>query len=284
MSKTPDAWEHGGKRPNNPTQEIVETAKPRRSRQHAKDVRARSDAEPTLRWKRSRETKTAAAPMLMRAEQIDPEAWVTTLKRVREQGDLFAPFNAFREPGSATLDWYQHAGNWSNRLIHADARRAMASLLEHEHAAGSVQMCFFDPPYGMDFDARFGNDTIQRRAFVDTYEKGVHSYLDGIRETAILARELLTESGSLFMQIGDVNVHRCAMVLDEVFGPENRVTTITMATTGGGSSTKSIAKAGDYLLWYAKDREEMAFQALYEEQDVEAWCDGQTFAGGGGFP
>ena len=137
----------------------------------------------------------------------------------------------------------------------------------------------------MDFDARLGTDTIQRRAFVDTYEKGIHSYLDGIRETALLARELLTESGSLFMQIGDVNVHRCAMVLDEVFGPENRVTTITYATGGGGSSTKSLAKSGDYILQYAKNRDESerVFQLLYEEQDIEAWCDGQTFAGGGDF-
>lgn len=158
----------------------------------------------------------------------------------------------------------------------------MASLLEHEHLGGAVQMIYFDPPYGMDFDARWGTDTIQRRAFVDTYEKGIHSYLDGIRETALLARELLTESGSLFMQIGDVNVHRCAMVLDEVFGPENHVTTITYATGGGGSSTKSLAKSGDYILQYAKNRDESerVFQLLYEEQDIEAWCDGQTFAGG----
>lgn len=84
------------------------------------------------------------------------------------------------------------------------------------------------------------------------------------------------------MQIGDVNVHRCAMVLDEVFGPENRVSTITYATGGGGSSSKSISKAGDFILWYAKDVDApMRFQTLYEEQGIEEWCDTQTFAGGG---
>ena len=286
MSTNPDAYEHGGKRPNNPTLEIVQTADSERHkpRQHGKDVRDERPAEPRLRWQRARETKTTTAPMLMRAEQIDPEAWVDTLRKAPAHDDLFASFNEYRHAGRAQLEWYEHAGNWSNRLIHADARRAMASLLEHEHLGGAVQMIYFDPPYGMDFDARYGNDTIQRRAFVDTYEKGIHSYLDGIREIALLARELLAESGSLFMQIGDVNVHRCAMVLDEVFGPENRVTTITYATTGGGSSSKAIAKSADYILWYAKNRDEMAFQTLYEAQDIEAWCDGQTFAGGGDFP
>ena len=229
------------------------------------------------------ERKTAVAPMLMRAEQIDPSAWLDTLRPKNGQPDMFASFNEYREPGAARLEWYEHAGNWSNRLIHADARRAMASLLEHEHLGGSVQMVYFDPPYGMDFDAKLGNDTITRRAFIDTYDHGIHSYLDAVRETATLARELLTGSGSFFMQIGDVNVHRCAMVLDDVFGVENRVTTISYATGGGGSSTKSIAKAGDYILWYARDRDEMFFQMLYEEQDIEEWCDTHTFATGGDF-
>jgi len=283
--KKPDIYEHGGQRTNNPTVEVVQMAgrDRRKPREHKKARRAQHSDEPRLEWERAPETRTATAPMLMRAEQIDPEAWVETLRQAHGQEDLFASFNEYRQPGRAALDWYEHAGNWSNRLIHADSRRAMASLLEHEHLGGAVQMVYFDPPYGMDFDASFCNDAIQRRAFVDSYENGIHSYLDGIRETVLLARELLSESGSFFMQIGDVNVHRCAMVLDEVFGPENRVTTISYATGGGGSSTKSLAKAGDYILWYAKNRDEMAFQTLYEEQDIEAWCDGQTFAGGGIF-
>ena len=186
MSKSP-AYEHGTTRPNNPSVEAVETASEdrRKARQHRKDVRDRRPTEPRLEWDRGPERKTAVAPMLMRAEQIDPSAWLRTLRPKNGQPDMFASFNEYRQPGAARLEWYEHAGNWSNRLIHADARRAMASLLEHEHFGGSVQMVYFDPPYGMEFDAKLGNDTITRRAFIDTYDRGVHSYLDAIRDTAV---------------------------------------------------------------------------------------------------
>ncbi|MCY4059395.1 MAG: DNA methyltransferase, partial [Gammaproteobacteria bacterium] len=214
-------------------------------------------------------------------EKIDPAAWVGTLRRQSAQPDLFASFDRYENPERAKWEWYEHSGNWQNRLIHAAAKRAMASLLEHEHMAGEVQCIYFDPPYGMDFDARYMDDTVQVTAFRDSYEGGVHTYLDGIREVALLGRELLSETGSFFMQIGDVNVHRCAMVLDEVFGPENRVTTIMYATGGGGSSTRSIPKAGDFILWYAKDlAAPMIFQMLYEAESLEAWCDRQTYASG----
>lgn len=160
----------------------------------------------------------------------------------------------------------------------------MASLLHHEHLGGSVQCIYLDPPYGMDFDARYMTDTVAVCAFRDSYNNGIHSYLDTLRETLTLARELLSEAGSLFMQIGDINVHRAALVLDEVFGPEHRVSTISYATTGGGSSTKSIPKAGDYILWYARDRERMLYQQLYEEQTVEQWIETNTFATGMDLP
>ena len=141
-----------------------------------------------------------------------------------------------------------------------------------------------DPPYGMDFDARYMTDTVSVCAFRDTYLNGIHSYLDTLRETLILARELLAESGSLFMQIGDINVHRAALVLDEVFGAENRVSTISYATTGGGSSTKSIPKAGDYILWYAKNRDRLLYQPLYETQSTKEWLETNTFATGADLP
>ena len=120
----------------------------------------------------------------------------------------------------------------------------MASLLEHEQMAGEVQCIYFDPPYGMDFHGRYMDDTVQVTAFRDSYEGGIHTYLDGIREIALLARELLLDNGSFFMQIGDVNVHRCAMLLDEVFGPENRVSTIMYATGGGEVRRRVLRKPG----------------------------------------
>ena len=278
-------YQHGAQRRNNPTAEMASTSHPdrRAPKRHRTDVKeADRNRIPTLDWKRKRETKTVVAPLLGTVEKIDPSAWIDTLRRQPANLDLFASFDRYSNPQQAKWEWYEHRGNWSNRLIHADARRAMASLLEHEQMAGELQCIYFDPPYGMDFDARYMDDTVQVTAFRDSYEGGIHTYLDGIRETALLARELLSESGSFFMQIGDVNIHRCAMVLDEVFGPENHVSTITYATGSGGSSTKSISKAGDFILWYAKDFDApMFFQTLYEEQSIEAWCDSQTFAGGG---
>lgn len=272
---------------NAPTHETVQTAKPSavKGKRHRHDIKEADKSRiPTLDWDRETEHKTTYAPLLTVAEKIEPKAWLDSLKNRPDKEDLFAAFDGFQEPELAHFEWYEHTGQWHNRLIHADAKRAMASLLEHEHMAGSVQCVYFDPPYGMDFDAKFMNDALQVAAFRDTYENGIHTYLSGLRETLMLARELLAEPGSLFMQIGDVNVHRVALVLDEVFGPENRVSTITFKTTGGGSSKKGISKSADYILWYAKDRESMYFQGLYEKQSAKEWCDTQTFAGGGDFP
>ena len=278
------SYEHGAQRRNNPTAEMATTSHPERRApaRHKSDVKEKDrNRIPTLDWNRQRETKTVLAPLLSTVEKIDPTAWIETLRRQPEQRDMFGSFDRYENPERAKWDWYEHTGNWQNRLIHGASKRVMASLLEHEQMAGEVQCIYFDPPYGMDFDARYMDDTVQVTAFRDSYEGGIHTYLDGIRDIALLARELLSDTGSFFMQIGDVNVHRCAMVLDEVFGPENRVTTITYATGGGGSSTRSIPKAGDFILWYAKDSAApMHFQLLYEEQDIEDWCDTQTFAAG----
>ena len=281
---TKEVYEHGAVRQNNPTAEMTTTshAEMLKPKSHPIEVKEKDhNIIPTLDWRRKKEKKTLAAPLLNTVEKIDPRAWIDTLSKQSTEPDLFASYDRYSNPEKAKWEWYQHKGNWQNRLIHADAKRAMASLLEHEQMAGEVQCVYFDPPYGMDYDARFMDDSIQVTAFRDTYEGGIHTYLDGIRETALLARELLSETGSFFMQIGDINVHRCALILDEVFGPENHVTTIVFATTGGGSSTKSISKSGDYILWYAKNLEApMYFQNLYEEQSIEEWLDSQSSWGG----
>ena len=271
---------------NRPTHETVQASKPSAvtGKRHRLEIKEKNRSRiPTLDWDRGTEHKTTFAPLLTVTEKIEPKSWIESLKNRSGQEDMFSAFDGFDEPEKAHFEWYEHKGHWQNRLIHADAKRAMASLLEHEHMAGSVQCVYFDPPYGMDFDASFLDDALQVTAFRDTYENGIHTYLSGLRETLTLSRELLTEQGSIFMQIGDVNVHRAAVVLDEVFGPENRVSTITFKTTGGGASTKGISKSADYLLWYAKDRDSMYFQELYEDQNTEEWCRTQTFAGGGRF-
>lgn len=167
----------------------------------------------------------------------------------------------------------------------------MASLVAKEGLSGQVQMIFFDPPFGIGFKSNFQtntnnqdtatnrkglpNDTRTITAFRDTYERGIHSYLDQMHEKLALCRELLKDSGSIFVQIGDENVHRMAIVLDEVFGAENRVSQITFATTGGGSS-KTLPAAANYLLWYAKDISQLKYHQVYEKLDrkglLETWA------------
>jgi len=272
---------HGARRANAPSVQVAERSNPDRlkAKPHSREIRE-ARGEPTLRWQRGENGKTTHAPLLAVNEKIDPARWLESLRKHSDRESLF-DFDGYEDPDSALFDWYRHSGNWSNRLVHADSKRAMASLLEHEHMAGQVQMIYFDPPYGMDFDAKHADDVLSVTAFRDTYDRGIHSYLDGLSETLELARELLSETGSLFLQIGDVNVNRVAVLLDEVFGSENRMSMITFNTTGGGPSTRSIPKSADYILWYAKDREQVKFQQLYEQRGLKEWCDTQLVRSGG---
>jgi len=268
------------RRTNNPTSEVAETVDNLQGKARSRAVRD-PGSEPVLQWNRRENGKTTFAPHLKIDEKIDPETWLEALQG--RKGPTLFDIDGFENPRKARYEFYQHSGNWSNRLVHAESKRAMSSLLAYDRLEGQVQCIYFDPPYGMDFDASWqGTDGKVVTAFRDRYERGVHSYLDELREALELCRELLAESGSLFLQIGDVNVHRAAVLLDEVFGAENRVRTISYKTTGGGSSTREIPKSCDYLLWYARDRDEMKFRQLYEEQDIRDWIETQSFSGGGG--
>ena len=186
-------------------------------------------------------------------------------------------------PLRQAIEFYRHAHNWSNRLIAGDSLLVMNSLLRKEGMGGDVQTVYIDPPYGIKYGSNFQPFTNKRevtdgkdthlsgepetiKAFRDTWELGVHSYLSYLRDRLLLARELMAESGSCFVQIGDENVHRVALVMDEVFGVENRMATITYATTGS-SSTKYLPEVGDYLLWYAKDRSRIKYHQLHEQLD-----------------
>jgi adenine-specific DNA-methyltransferase len=179
------------------------------------------------------------------------------------------------------IDFYRHESNWSNRMVLGDSLLVMTSLAEKEGLKGQVQTIYIDPPYGIKFGSNWQVSTRKRdvkdgkaedatrqpeqiRAFRDTWELGIHSYLAYWRDRLVAARELLTESGSVFVQIGDENVHLVRCVLDEVFGAENFVTLVSFATTTGFESNE-LARGGDYLLWYARNRAAgVKFRQLYE--------------------
>lgn len=232
------------------------------------------DALPRLSWRRntgSEDVARASHPLYVQ-EKVDPSWFVNHLidKTDAGQTQLFA-FNGF--PKDAKYDWYRHKGNWSNRLIHGDASGVMASLLNREGLKGEVQMIYFDPPYGIEFNSMFQvstkkrdggapNDSKSRKAFRDAYKDGIHSYLNWIYRVATYSRNMLKDSGSFFLQISSEHLHRVAIILDEVFGAENRVATIPFATTGA-SSTKLLPDVATWLLWYAKDKKQSKFRRLY---------------------
>jgi adenine-specific DNA-methyltransferase len=181
------------------------------------------------------------------------------------------------------LDAYEHTDKWVNRMILGDSLVVMSSLLEYEGLGGQVQTIYIDPPYGVKFGSNFqpfvrrrdvkDNDdaTMTRepemvKAYRDTWELGLHSYLSYLRDRLLVARELLTASGSLFVQISDENVHHVREVMDEVFGAENFVGVITFRKTTSQSSSL-IAATFDFILWYAKDRSLTSFNPLFERKD-----------------
>ncbi len=253
------------------------------------------DEEPVLAWDRGDEPSDYAAHPLYIREKIHPGAFIESLRKGNDsrQASLFEDFNGYRSPDAA-YEWYKHTGNWQNRIIHGESAHVMASLAEQENLAGQVQMIFFDPPYGIGFKSNFQVSTRNRetptgrkglpadtrtiRAFRDTYKRGIHSYLDQVLQKLVLCRELLAESGSLFMQIGDENVHRAAILLDEVFGAENRVATIPFPTAGS-SSAKTLPSVADFLLWYAKHPSQIKYRQIYELRDTAETIRKVTYAG-----
>ena len=238
------------------------------------DIRS-NDSMPRLSWRRNTDKKDIAreAHPLYIQEKVDPSWFVNHLvdQTPGEQTHLFS-FNGY--PEDAKYNWYRHRGNWSNRIIHGDTSKVMASFLHREGMKGEVQMIYFDPPYGINFENMFQvstkntkggapSDSKSKRAFRDTYKDGVHSYMDSIYRIAAYSRMLLKDSGSFFLQIGSEHVHRMAIILDEIFGSENKVVTIPFATTSS-SSSNILPDVATWLLWYAKDKSQLKFHQLYE--------------------
>ena len=231
---------------------------------------------------------------LYRHEHIAPEALIQGLYRMyREEpteytGDLFDQPNELfgnaldKDELEKISEYYQHSDGWSNRLIQGDSLLVMSSLLEREGMAGQVQTIYLDPPYGIKYNSNWQmklNDRTVKdgkdehlsgepemiKAFRDTWELGIHSYLSYLRDRLLVARELLTESGSCFVQISDENVHLVRSLMDEVFGSENFISLINFAKTSGLSSN-FLYGICDYIIWYGKDKEQTKYRQLYNEK------------------
>jgi adenine-specific DNA-methyltransferase len=214
-------------------------------------------------------------------ERLSPAAIVDSLRTGPVQRSMFADpeFDL-----NQAVEFYQHPQPWANRLVLGDSLLVMNSLLEREVMAGKVQCIYFDPPYGIRYASNFqpfvtkrdvkeGDDTSltrepeQIRAFRDTWELGVHSYLTYIRDRLLLMREILVETGSIFVQISDEHVHRVRTVMDEVFGAENFCALIPFVKTSG-QADKLLASICDYLIWYAKDQTKVKYRQLYNERSA----------------
>jgi adenine-specific DNA-methyltransferase len=244
-------------------------------------ARLRSLTKPFLNWagKAERQQVTVPTLPLFVHERHSTQAILETLKSHKALGtnlDLFGDTNL---DVADKLDAYEHKGPWTNRLILGDSLQVMNSLLEYEGMGGQVQMIYFDPPYGVKFGSNFqpfvrkrdvthGKDDAMIRepemvkAYRDTWELGLHSYLTYLRDRLLLARELLSDTGSIFVQISDENIHHVREVMDEVFGHENMCGLIPFKKTSGQASTL-IAGVCDFLLWYGKSKERTKYQQLY---------------------
>ncbi len=257
--------------------------------------RGNRDLDPQLVW-RGKDMQdwsdlVVQAPPLFIQEKVHPKVLIDDLARMSRQAradhqaaesglqtDLFGDFNGLPDDDAKT-EFYQHDANWSNRMILGDSLQVMGSLAEREGLRGKVQCIYMDPPYGIKFNSNFQWSTTSRdvrdgkaehitrepeqvKAFRDTWRDGIHSYLTYLRDRLMVARDLLAESGSIFVQIGDENVHRVRAVMDEVFGDGNFVSLISTKTSGGSTGVYLSGVIG-YVIWYAKDKSAVKFKKQF---------------------
>ena len=293
-----DTIKHKNTRKNIPTEELRDFVRDDEQRPQTVLYPRDPSLDPQLVWKGKDEQdqkplEVPAVPIYIQ-EKIHPQAIIEDFRRASPspgtpgegrgesyfgQPGLFADFNGLPEDFSQRVDFYHHDAHWSNRMILGDSLLVMTSLAEKEGLKGKVQTIYFDPPYGIKFGSNWQVSTRKRdvrdgkaedmtrqpeqiKAFRDTYVLGVHSYLAYLRDRLVTARELLTGSGSIFVQIGDANVHLVRCALDEVFGSENFVAQITFAKTTG-STRGFIGGSCDFLLFYAKEKGRLKFRTPY---------------------
>ena len=287
-----DSIKHQDKRANIPTEElrdfVVDDEKAPKAILYPRDL----SLDPQLVWKGKEEQdagdlEVESVPIYIQ-EKIKPQAIIedvratARLEQPEAQLDLFSDFNGIEFEN--LIDFYQHEQNWANRMILGDSLLVMNSLAEKERLKGRVQMIYIDPPYGIKFGSNWQVSTRKRdvkdgkaedvtrqpeqiKAFRDTWELGIHSYLSYLRDRLFVAQELLTESGSVFVQIGDENVHLVRCLLDEVFGSENFVAMVAFRTHSP-LGVKLLPTPFDYLLWYSKNKEDIKYKPLFVDKDV----------------
>jgi adenine-specific DNA-methyltransferase len=276
-----EIFKHDAKRRNNPLAGLIEFDKP--PAQPTKTYAYDAHLDPQLTWagKAEHTSFEIDTVSLHIHERVSTQAVLSAVKREDVQTDFFARLEL---PESKVIDFYQHEVGWANRLILGDSLTVMNSLLEREQMAGKVQMIYVDPPYGVKFnsnfqpwiskrdvkdadDASLTREPEQIQAYRDTWTLGVHSYLTYLRDRLLLSRELLTDSGSVFVQIGDENVHLVRCVLDEVFGSANFCSLISYAKTTT-TTGRLLPGTNDYILWYAKDNAQVKYRPLYQAKAI----------------
>ena len=291
-SNVVESIRHKDYRVNIPTEElrdfVAEDAAAPKTMLYPRD----SSLDPQLVWKGKDEQDAAdlAVPVvpIYIQEKIHPQAIIDGMPRIekpaKDQIDLFADFNGLPADFDQRVDFYQHDGHWSNRMILGDSLLVMTSLAEKEGLKGKVQTIYFDPPYGIKFGSNWQVSTRKRdvkdgkaedatrqpeqvRAFRDTWKLGIHSYLSYLRDRLVAARELLTETGSVFVQIGDENVHLVRSVMDEVFGSENFCAQIIYVTTSTQGSDL-LPTVNDNILWFGKDRAVVKNRNLFDTKAI----------------
>src|SRR3989440_416635 len=260
--------------------------------------RRNRDLDPQLVWRGKDEQDwsdlVVHAPPLYIQEKVHPKVRIDDLLRqtreqreqeVGAQPDLFADFNGIPK-GVDKTEFYSHEQNWSNRMILGDSLQVMASLAEREGLRGKVQCIYLDPPYGIKFNSNFQWSTTSRdvkdgnvehitrepeqvKAFRDTWRDGIHSYLTYLRDRLTVARDLLADSGSIFVQIGDENIHRVRDLMEEIFREENFAALITFRKKMMPLGSDVAEGISDYLLWYAKDRPNIKTRPLFYSKEVE---------------
>jgi adenine-specific DNA-methyltransferase len=258
--------------------------------------RRNKDLDPQLVW-RGKDMQDWAdlvvnAPPLYIQEKVHPKALIDDLLKTTREGehaqgqttaDLFSDFNGIPKDADKT-EFYQHDQNWTNRMILGDSLQVMASLAEREGLRGKVQCIYFDPPYGIKFNSNFQWSTTSRdvkdgnaehitrepemvKAFRDTWRDGIHSYLTYIRDRLTVARDLLSDSGSIFLQIGDENLHRVKILMDEIFGEDNFVVQIAFKKTGSHSDS-ALGAPYDYILWFCKSKPSVKIRRLFSKSNL----------------